>query len=475
MTSAGRAARIAVLVAAGLFAAFHLAFHVLALVESHALNYVEGFVLFDAVRLGRFENVYLDPSRLPFHVSVYPPVYPFLVGVLMRVFGLGLVPGRLVSLFAFALIVALLLRRVARDEGRGPAVFAAACLALLPAFHPWATLVKPDVFGIALAFGGLLVADTRERSVRRDAAAALLFALALFTRPTLVAAPLAAVVQRAIQGDRREALRLAFLVAVLVAVPALVLQAATGGLFAFHVIDANRNAWFAERALGFTGGFLRAHAVVAIAAGIGLASVKRGAWPVAATWAVLAWPAAMSVGKLGSDTNYFLEALVATAWLAARGARRLFEAGAASQAVLGGAFALQAVLGLSASIFTVEVARASRLSMDQAAAAIHAIPGEIASDEPALLVLDGRAPALHSFPMRQLAAQGRWDDAPLVAALSRHELAAVVVQTTPDWIVPQRYTDATLDALEAGYRPAFEFVHLGYRFVVYRPKPANAP
>lgn len=64
----------------------------------------EGFELYDAVRLARFENIYLDNARFPFYSSNYPPVYRVLLVPLVWLFGPHLWVGRIVALAATLVI-----------------------------------------------------------------------------------------------------------------------------------------------------------------------------------------------------------------------------------------------------------------------------------------------------------------------------------------------------------------------------------
>lgn len=69
----------------------------------------EGFELYDAIRLARGENIYLDNAQFPFYSSNYPPVYRTILALLVLVFGPHIAVGRALtfaaSLIAGALIV----------------------------------------------------------------------------------------------------------------------------------------------------------------------------------------------------------------------------------------------------------------------------------------------------------------------------------------------------------------------------------
>jgi hypothetical protein len=62
----------------------------------------EGFELYDAVRLARGENIYLDNTVFPYYASNYPPVYRALLTPLVALLGPKLWVGRALA-FAFTL------------------------------------------------------------------------------------------------------------------------------------------------------------------------------------------------------------------------------------------------------------------------------------------------------------------------------------------------------------------------------------
>ena len=79
----------------------------------------EGFELYDAVRLARGENIYLDNSVFPFYSSNYPPVYRTLLVPLVWLFGPKLWPARAFT-FACSLMIGVLIFIAARRQLTSP-------------------------------------------------------------------------------------------------------------------------------------------------------------------------------------------------------------------------------------------------------------------------------------------------------------------------------------------------------------------
>src|SRR5512137_1418869 len=65
------------------------------------LEWMEGGTLTHALRLGRGQPLYAEPS-VDFVSFLYTPLYPAVLCVLSKVFGLSYVLGRAVSILAFA-------------------------------------------------------------------------------------------------------------------------------------------------------------------------------------------------------------------------------------------------------------------------------------------------------------------------------------------------------------------------------------
>jgi hypothetical protein len=441
----------------------------------YGLNYVEGFVLFDAARLGRFQNIYLDPAHEPYHLSVYTPLYALLTGFLGRWLGNPLAVGRAISFLSLIAVCAAVTDDLRRRHRWLVAGMAAGLLLSSSALHPWAALVKPDLLALLLAFAGLLAVE-RARGHAGLTAAAALFALAFWTRQSALAAPAAAILHLA-RVSRPRAAALACLTALLAGVPFLALCWGTDGLFWLHTVTANHNAWKLGRVGNFFGHFALRHvAYVALAAAAAAGALRRRSVPLPVLYLVASWLFALAVGKVGSDSNYMIEPLLATVWAAAReGGPVLVHRRHSVRIGLALVLTAQALSFLPRDVMHYRLARASRPDLEKASAMVAAIQGPILSDDAVLLALNGRPVVYHGFVMTQMAAAGRWDDAPVVDAIQRRAYAALVLQTDPRWVIGTRYTKGMFDAIAGRYTPVAQWTSMGFRYALLRPAPAAAP
>lgn len=138
----------------------------------------EGFELYDAVRLARFENIYLDNARFPFYSSNYPPVYRVLLVPLVWLFGPHLWVGRVVAFGATLVIgvgIWLVARAAWRAQRRDVVALLAPVLAGLAFFaanyvYQVAPLARAHVPMVAFAFFGIACLARAFRDAQANAA-----------------------------------------------------------------------------------------------------------------------------------------------------------------------------------------------------------------------------------------------------------------------------------------------------------------
>src|SRR4029450_10407410 len=172
----------------------------------------EGYVLHDALRLVRGQPIWTDITQFPMVRSPYPPVYLLVTGLLAAP-SPSFLPLRLVSLLATLAIGGMLFWHARRVSfGWPPAVLAAGIWFGSTFVYQWGPLARVDMLGLALSLAAVLVAERAPirglalrlpRGARRGnllsrvplggalAICAVLCSLALLTKQTYLAAPLA--------------------------------------------------------------------------------------------------------------------------------------------------------------------------------------------------------------------------------------------------------------------------------------------
>ncbi len=143
---------------------------------------IEGMMMDHIVRLVRGEPLYVAPSA-SFVPLAYMPLYPALVAVLAKVFGISLTLGRLVSGLGALGVAGIAYVAVRRSTGSVEYGLAGAGLYLMGqgAARGMYDVVRPDSLMLLLAFGGLMTLWLG-RGIRSALAGGLILALAFFTK-----------------------------------------------------------------------------------------------------------------------------------------------------------------------------------------------------------------------------------------------------------------------------------------------------
>ena len=323
------------------------------LAYSYPLDYGEGPLLsqVDLLRAGTSLHQLYGPLDQPPHLVVnYPPTY-LLATLLARSFvGDTLLAGRLVSLASTLACVAALFILVCgvggvmrQASGRSKKFHLALALVLslaflaLPITREWAVLMRVDLLGVALGLWGIVALGVKIQAseVRGWASAftlllaALLLTASLYTKPSLVAAPVAVCAWLLIT-DWRRGLVLGGLLAALGG--GLFVWLASGSHFFEHVVVANANTWQRDLAWDFWQGQFAIHGTLFLAAMIGIWAMgaaqrspiadhhshnrHANAAPLLPIIYTLAGViTAIGVGKVGAYLNYFLELYAGLIWL----------------------------------------------------------------------------------------------------------------------------------------------------------------
>src|SRR5205823_7268499 len=136
---------------AALYALIFLYHAALTVAFPYDLDWGEGYVLNDALRLARGEPIYVDVQRFPMVRSPYPPLFLALDALLMQLLGVGFLAGRLLST-ASTLTAAWMTGRLARAGGADalPAAVAGLLVLASPHVYQWAPYSRVDMLAVAL-------------------------------------------------------------------------------------------------------------------------------------------------------------------------------------------------------------------------------------------------------------------------------------------------------------------------------------
>lgn len=437
------------------------------------LNYVEGFNVDDASRLARGEALYGDPSRPPYVVSVYTPGFTAAVAAVIATGVDGLAAARLVQFLCVLGIASLI---VASGSAKtGWIALAAGLFFLLDPIQPfWQVVARPDAAATLLAIAGIATLERRRGTGRRDAIAAALFAASILTKQSFLAAPAASFIFLS-RSNWKRAWRFAALLAAFCALPAVAIEASTHGEFLWHTVVGNANPFAWARAAALGARFWSHHLLeLALLLAILLSRPRQGSWSLTALWAAIASVlSTVTMGKMGSGLNYFIEPMAAIALLAARELPPLWESQPAARArVTAGLLAVCGAVSVTTDLVETVAWRrplaAAQVPYRELMAIVAGTHGLVVSDDACLLVHAHRAVHIQPFVMTGLAEAGRWDQRPFLVELANQQVKLIVAQVSPLEVFQSRYTPEMRRLIAERYVAVRRYV-VGADYAVFVP------
>ncbi|HEX4997494.1 MAG TPA: hypothetical protein VFY29_04685 [Terriglobia bacterium] len=461
----------------------------------YQLDYGEGIVLYQATKIGQLDEAYKTIDEYPFIVFHYPPLYHAATR-LTGAFGASLLmAGRLVSMasgFLIQVIIGLLVflscpRKLKPGPRIAAAIFAGLSVSLLDAMR-WTRFARVDMLALLLSFAGVaLFAISSRRKVGQYLAFALLVA-ALFTKQTMLAAPLTCITV-ALIADWKRAARLCLFATVLGSTVLLGLAWATHGQVLKHLFLYNQNSFTLLRLLhGISDNFKTIVPLVALAATAAFSilvdalKTPRGkrlqrvrAWlehspyrrsiTVCSILLFYAITVSLTYGKTGSNYNYFLEwnmiscalaGLVLYRALASWRALRFWSPGPVLLLLTPILFGLEGVptsaVRLLPQLDRQSIAEnAERLASHEAALKlVQETSGPVYSEDMLLLVEAGKEVPAEPSIVTELAGKGFWNENLLISMIDGHRFPLIIVE---DLSNRQRFTTAVAGAITRAYAP----------------------
>lgn len=438
----------------------------------------EAFLVYQGARLAQGQFLYSPIDRFPYLVDNYPPVYPAVIALGFLVGDTNFAWPRLVSLIStcfIALIVSLWTLR--RTQHRAAALLSG--LVFLSFYHvfDWGALARVDALGIAFAMFGLYWFD-RNRSWKLSL---FFFLLALFTRQTLFAAPLAVLGSLWLVSKRNAVVYLGLLVGI-GSTLFVILIGITQGEAWNHLILYNINDYRLHDVWLYLRQWLQLYTVwgcVPIVIWLlehpwsrnGRGSSQSPSPPSSLLfWFTLfSFGEAMLCGKIGSAPNYWLSFVAAASvgiGTVYHSAYILYKHENRSGRSFG--FSIPMVFLLAAFVFQlasswhwphtrlvfsytpndrdVDIARLVVRDLRR-------VDSPVLSDRAGAALLAGHAPVYEPFINTQLSLQGLWDQTPLLRQIERKEFSRIVLlfdiqQPSFD---RERFTPELIEAVRQNY------------------------
>lgn len=442
------------------------------------LDYGEGPILDQTLRLAQFENIYHNSfSSPPYTVSNYPPLFQLIQVPLAWIVGPAFWYGRLISILSAvsaAGLIGLVLHTLTGDwiaSTIGGLTFLA-----FPYLLQGSILNRVDALALALSLGGLYTMVRWPSHRRGPWVAGLLFTATAFTNPRYaLAAPLTAFVWLWHLEHRRQAFRLAAILTGSYLCLFLTLNLITQGGFYLNTVLANLTSfsWYTVTSfwvnLYLYAGYLVIGCLIFII--IERLGEATRSWSLVVSYCLGAAFMTLAVGLANSSANDLFEvaaalSLTSGAFIAWAGESSWLK----SLLVLVLAVQINLLIDWSRQDYIPALMdkAADTREVERLAEHVHEARGPILADEYiGLIPLAGRRLYFQPFEYKQLQAAHLWSEAPLVDAIQRQEFSLILLYEPPNWnAISTRWTEEVRNAIYDHYRLEDTLA----RTFVYRPK-----
>lgn len=442
----------------------------------YQFDQAEGIVLNTGAEMARGIAPYRDPGGFPVTFNPYGPVFYALIATAVKLAGVGFTVPRLM-VFAATLITALLLVGLLRrwTGSRSLAMTFGFLYLGSQIVQAWSTIVRVDPFAVMFTVGGLyLFAAFSQRwywSVP-------LFVAALFAKLTMIAAPAACLAFLIAQRNWKKAGAFAASAAVLGLAALAAAEWWSSGWFFFHTFRTHPDAYRAAWLVDLLGRVLRTELVaLALAVPFVIRQLTRRDHPksLAALYFVFALATSVSAGKLGANSNYFLELIAATCLCAGLAFQEWRERHPLPLAVAAIALAAVVIAGAVMRIapgFNAQHHAVAGCSAAYAYVAQH--PGRrVLSENVGALIVAGKPVLLNDpFMYEQMIEAGRASDEPMVRRVASRDFDVIMLGGNMEFYHQNRsarWSPPFLAAVERNYRETRSFDCLDAA-VAFEPK-----
>ncbi|MEP6963081.1 MAG: hypothetical protein ABI995_13460 [Acidobacteriota bacterium] len=270
-------------------------------------------------------TLYYDLNHYPYTVSAYMPIFYFLEAALIGAAVPAFAAGRLISLAAFLGLIVMAGRCVELYTGsRMHRWIATVLIAISPLPLYWGMVGQVDVLAIFFSVSAFYQFSRYQILGKRTLWLAAGFAgLALFTKQTMIAAPLAICVTLYLH-DWKQAARFAAALGGSLVAAVWAVNWLTHGRFIQNTVLANLNPFSGEKLLAQLQYFLGVAGPLLLVALVALPCLRRAKlFAPIAYLGTAAFVFLATAPKVGSDTNYALEISVVLVLCATIGVYKL--------------------------------------------------------------------------------------------------------------------------------------------------------
>lgn len=449
----------------------------------YGLDYGEGPLLDQSVRLTKFENIYqTDLENPPYTITNYPPVFPVLQAPFVWLFGPQLWYGRLISAISFiltGLFIALITLKLTKS--RIAALLSGLTFLILPYPSFWSIVARVDTLALMLNVAGLyvLVADTENRS--NLIWGAVLLVASVYTKQSYgFAAPFTAFLFLIKDKPRRRAFEFAGWMALIGLGLLLILNIITNGGFFFHIFTANVNPFHWETVVHYKDEMMDHFGLFFWLGGLYILGgiwrpIRQNVWWLAAPYFFTAILVSITVGKEGSYVNYFYElsaalALIIGALIGLSGNKANYRWVQLIMLILL-FFPITGAINLTVDDYSSrhDGRMLHEYGLMKLENLIGEVDGNVLADEFMSMVITSGKPLIYQpFEYKMLTYGDVWDQTAFIESINNKEYDLILLYDPQGWDSRNaRWTPEQLAAIEENYRRYRQTAETS----VYYPRP----
>ncbi len=483
----------AFLLGCGLYALIFLYHGISLVLYPYDVDNSEAYLVYQGERIAEGHFLYHSIQEPPYLVDNYPPLYPLVESVGFLFTGVNFAWPRLISLLS-TLTTAVLVGYWVFLRTRHSYASCLSGLLYLSFYHvhDWGALARVDALGVLLTLIGLL---RFERSLSWKHAFPWLI-LALLTRQTLFAAPLAILATLLSIQNRKSAWNYLGILVATGVLTGVVLLICTAGQAWNHLILYNANEFRFSDVMNYINQWVRMYAVwgcvplVILFAFYPKNHLGNSSSPLLFWFTLFSIGEALLCGKIGSAPNYWLSLVVATS-VGVGILLQILEKISQFIPQETGWRTFPLLLFLCASLLqwgatwhwphsrmmfseTPSLEDGQQVTLLQYS--LSRLDGPILSDRAGVALMAGHPPVFDPFISTQLAREGKWDQTPLLNRIQNKEYSLVLLQFNledPQWD-RERFTPEMIQSLQNSYTLDRKIVRYGsgiVRYYLYRPRP----
>ncbi len=481
---------------------------VVLILAEHLLRYVlfpyplddgEGFCLNQALRLASGQALYPPIDSLPYIVTNYPPVFPAILNFFINIENPSLITGRMISVISTIVLGLATAGCVRAATGDNRAGWIAALMILAsPVIYFWGALLRVDLLATALGMVALWIAMSAG-GPRVFWSLPFLLA-AIFTRQSAVEAFIAIAIgllSSREKGNNSGKYFLIFIISWVIGglIVLFLLQNWSGGEFWKHTVTLTRTQFYPARILSAAEWILPVHALMFLLALFALPrALTDNRRRMLGIFFIASFATSLLAGKVGSDLNYYMNLITASACLTGLFAADLFSAFQKQKKIRLVAVMLLIPAALAQSGF-IEGDRAWSFtprsdstqndyrSGENIVEILSSVNGPILSEDEGFCLLAGHEVLFNPFIMSELAREKIWDQEPFVRAIEEKQFDLIMLRfdvndpghddrpsvgTYAGW---DRFTESMERAIADNYEIDFNIspIYMRRWWFIYRP------